>query len=137
MYSIQIPTATQVFDTDTFEFQVQQNADPQFRLKSAGARGAQFIKYGENEVTLSVERDFQDRTEFDAYKAITSQTVTIQCVNGADEIDFLVPAAIKNTYEVTTPGQGDLVRASVSYQGVLDATGKSYQITVKTAENIT
>lgn len=138
MYDIQIPTATTVFDTDTFEFSVNQNADPQYRLKNTG-RGAQFIKYGENETKLSVERDFESRTEFDAFKALTAQTVTIKCVQAAaaNEIDILVPVAIKDTYEVTSPGQGDLIRASVSYNGTLDGTGKSYEIDVWTAENIT
>jgi hypothetical protein len=136
MYTIEIPTATQVFDTDTFEFQVEQNAEPQYRLKSGGQRGAQFIKYGENEVTLSVERDFENKTEYDQYKALTAKTITIKCINGANEIDMLVPVSIIDTYDVTTPGQGDLVRASISYFGTLDATGKSYEITVKTTENI-
>lgn len=137
MYTIQIPTATQVFDTDTFEFSVDHGAEPQFRLKSGGIRGAQFIKYGENETKLTVERDFDTRTEFDAFKALTAQSVTIKAILDANnEIDILVPVAIKDTYEVQMPGQGDLVRASISYNGVLDGTGKSYQITVITSENI-
>lgn len=139
MYTIEIPTATQVFDTDTFEFSVEQNAEPQFRLKSAGARGAQFIKYGENETKLTVERDFDTRTDFDAYKALTSQSITIKAIQTAvvNEIDITVPVAIKDSYEVQMPGQGDLVRASIAYTGVLDGTGKSYSIDVWTAENIT
>lgn len=137
-YGIEIPTSTQVFDTDTFEFSVDHNAEAQFRLKSGGARGAQFINYGENDVSLSVERDFDTRTEYDAYKALTSQSVTIKMIKtaAAEEMTLLVPASVKESYEVAMPGQGDLVRASVGYKGVLDATGKSYSLTVITAENV-
>jgi hypothetical protein len=138
MYSIQIPTATQVFDTDTFEFTVEHNAEPQYRLKSGGQRGAQFIKYGENETTLSVERDFDSRTEYDAFKALTAQSVTIECLKSINEsITINLPVAIKDGYEVTMPGQGDLVRATQPYRGVVDALGKAYTITVKTTEDIT
>lgn len=139
MYTVEIPTATQVFDTDEFEFAVEQNAEPQYRLKSGGQRGAQFIKYGENAVTASVTRDFDTRTDYDAYKALTAQSLTIKAIQTAvvNEIDIVMPAAIKDTYEVTMPGQGDLVRASISYQLVIDGTGKSYSIDIWTAENIT
>ena len=137
MYDIQIPTSTQVFDADTFEFSVEHNAEPQYRLKNTG-RGAQFIKYGENDTSLSVERDFESRAEFDAYKAVTSQSVTIHAVKVAntEEMTILVPTVFRESYEVAMPGQGDLVRASVSYKGTLDSTGKAYQITVITSEDI-
>jgi len=45
-------------------------------------------------------------------------------------------AAIKDTYEVGLSGQADLVRASISYQGIRAASGNAYQMTIKTAENI-
>lgn len=135
-YSIEFPTGTPVTDTDTFEFQVEDNAEPQFRLKSTG-RGADFIKYGERNVTLSAERDFLDRTDYDAFKALTAQSVTITATRSANNsISILAPVAIKDSYEVTAPGQGDLVRASISYQCVMDATGKSWQIVINTQENV-
>jgi hypothetical protein len=135
-WSIEIPTGTPVFDTDTFEFTIDDGADPQFRLKST-TRGADFIKYGERALTMTMERDFLDRTDFDAFKALTSQTITITASKGANNsISLNAPAAIKDTYEVTNSGQGDLVRASLAYNGVIDGTGKSYQITLKTQENV-
>jgi hypothetical protein len=135
-YQIQIPTATQVFDTDTFEFQVEHNATPQYRMKDTG-RGAQFISYGENEVTLSVERDFDSRAEYDAFKALTAQSITISATKSASEsITINLPVAIKNGYEVQMPGQGDLVRATQPYNGIVDATGKSYSITILSSENV-
>lgn len=135
-YSMEIPTGTPVTDSDAFEFTVEHNAEPQFRLKTPG-RGAQFIKYGENNSTLTLERDFDSRTDYDAFKALTSQSITLTASKGANNsISMLMPVAIKDTYEVTAPGQGDLVRSSVAYQNVIDGTGKAWEITIKTQEDI-
>lgn len=137
MYSIEFPTGTPVTDTDTFEFGQEDNAEPQFRLKNTG-RGADFIKYGERNATLSAEKDFVTRTEYDDFKALTAQSVTITASKGTNNsISILAPVAIKDSYEVTAPGQGDLVRASISYQLVMDSTGKSWQIVLKTQEDYT
>jgi len=135
-YSIEIPTASPVLDTDTFEFSVEDNAEAQFRLKNTG-RGAQFIKYGERSSTTTVERDFVDRTDYDAFKAITAQSVTITASKGSNNsISILAPVSIKDTYTVGLSGEGDLVRASIAYQNIIDGTGKSWQIVVKTQEDI-
>lgn len=132
-YNISIPTAAQVFDTDKFTFKVEDNATANFRLKNTG-QGAQFISYGERSVALDVERDFETRAEYDAFKALTAQSVTLLATKGANEsISFLVPTAIKDTYEVNgLSGQGDLLRAAVKYNGVIDATGNSYTLAVTT-----
>lgn len=136
-YSVEIPTASPVLDTDAFEFSVENNAEAQFRLKSTG-RGAQFIKYGERSATINFERDFESRTDFDAFKALTSQSITVNASKTATRsIALLSPTTIKDTYEVQNSGQGDLVRAAISYNCVIDVTGKSYEITVKTSEDIT
>ena len=135
-YTIEIPTASTVLDTDKFEFSVEDAADPQYRLKSTG-RGAQYIKYGERVSTMSMERDFESRTDFDAYKALTAQSITLTSSKGANNsIVLLAPVAIKDTYEVKNSGQGDLVRATVKYQNVIDSSGKSYQITLKCQEDV-
>lgn len=135
-YNIQIPTATQVFDADGFEFSVDDSGEPQYRLKDTG-RGAQFISFGERSVTMSIERDFENRTDYDAFKALTSQTITLTASKGANNLITLnVPAAIKDTYEVGLGGQGDLTRAQIQYNGVLDATGNAYKLTIKTQEDL-
>jgi hypothetical protein len=135
-YNIQIPTTTQVFDADGFEFQVDDNAEAQFRLKDTG-RGAQFISYGERSITLSTERDFENRTEYDAFKALTAQSITLLASKGVNNsISLTIPAAIKDTYELGLSGQGDLIRASIAYNATLDATANAYTIVVKTQENI-
>lgn len=135
-YNIQIPTATQIFDMDEFTFTVEDNAGPAFRLKDTN-RGAQFIKYGEREVTMKASRDFDTRTDYDAYKALTSQAITLKASQGASSIIQIdMPVAVKDEYTVEIGGQGDLIRAEISYVGVQDATGKEYTIAVTTTENI-
>jgi hypothetical protein len=137
MYNLQIPTPTQIFDADGFDFGVDDSAEAQYRLKDT-SRGAQFVSFGERSVTLSLERDFDNRTEYDAFKALTSQAVKLTAVKGANNsISLEIPASIKDTYEMSMGGQGDLLRASISYNGVLDAAGNAYKITVKTQEDLT
>lgn len=138
MYNIQIPTSTQVFDADTIEFTVNDNGEGQHRLKNTG-RGPQFSKWGEREVTLKTERDFESRTDYDAFKAGTSESVTATATQDSNnEVTFVVPVANKNTYEVAIGGQADLIRASVEYMGMINGSGTDYTLSVKTAtENIT
>lgn len=139
MYNIQIPTATQVFDSDTFTFTVNDNADPQYRLRNTG-RGAQFIKFGERDVTLAIARDFQNRTDYDAFKALTAQTITLKAIKDAsNEIDFLMPVSQVEAYDISgLSGEGDLIRAAITYRGLYDATTTApYKVTITTVENIT
>lgn len=136
MYTIEVPTGSTVLDTDTFEFKVEDNAEAQFRLKSTG-RGAQFIKYGERSSTMTMERDFESRTDYDLFKAVTAQSITLTASKGVNNsIVLLAPVAIKDTYEVGLSGQGDLVRAQIAYQNIIDGTGKSWQVVIKTQEDI-
>jgi hypothetical protein len=134
-YSLQIPTASQVFDADTFEFKIDDKAEPAFRLKNTGT-GAQFISYGERDVNIKSERDFEARTEYDAFKALTAQSITLAATQGANIISLVAATAVKDTYEVNLDGQGDLVRASIEYVGTLGA-GNAYGAAITTTENIT
>lgn len=136
-WSIQIPTATQVFDVDSFSFEVNDNASAQNRLKNS--LGAQFVAFGERDVTVSADRDFESRTEYDAFKALTARSVTIQAIDTAqNSVTLTTPVAFADSYEVGLGGVGDLVRASVSYVGTHDAaTGGAYEIQAVTTENIT
>jgi hypothetical protein len=133
-YNLQIPTSSQVFDTDSFEFTVDDKGEPAYRLKNTGT-GAQFIKYGERDVDLKVERDFDTRTEYDLFKAETAQSITM-VVGATPGFTITMPASIIDTYEVNLDGQGDLVRGKVQYKGTLGA-GNAYGLVVNTTENIT
>lgn len=148
MYAIEVPTTTQVFDTDQFTFAVNDNAESQYRLKgaenatpgSAGTRGAQFVKFGERTAELTLERDFLNRTDYDAFKALTSQSITVRAKRTATQyIEFLMEKATPQSYEITgLTGQAELIRAGVNYQGVYNpGTTQSYQIKVASATSIT
>jgi hypothetical protein len=135
-YSIQIPTATQVFDTDTFTFGCNDNGAPQYRLKNNG-QGAQFVSFGERALTFSLSRDFNDRTDYDAFKALTSQDITILASKGANnQITIEVPVAIKSDYTVNLSGQGNLLRAALTYEMPINSSGAAYTVTVQCQENI-
>jgi hypothetical protein len=134
MYDVQIPTATQVFDADKFDFKVDDNATPNYRLKNTG-RGAQFISFGERTVEVDIDRDFQDRVEYESYKTLTKKGLTLVASLGANNsITLNAVGAIIDTYDVALGGQGDLVRASIVYQGIADTGGAAYGIIVKTQE---
>jgi len=63
--------------------------------------------------------------------------MTITASKGANNsISMLIPVSTKDTYEVQNSGQGDLVRAAIKYVGVIDGSGKAYQIVIKTQENV-
>jgi hypothetical protein len=136
-YNIQIPTASQIFAVESFTFTVNDNAEPQFRLSSNS--GAQWVKFGEREATLEINRDFESRAEWDLFKALTSTTPKITLTNGASIVDITMPRAIRATYEIDgASDQGSPVMASVNYEASYDVTtSRAYQIVVTTAENIT
>jgi hypothetical protein len=137
MYSFEIPTATPVTDADTFEFQVDDNATPQYRLRSGGFRGATFVSFGDRSSSIKTERDFVTRTEYDAYKALTSQALKFSAVNGTASIVINATTAIKDTYQVNEGGPGDLVRAGLSYNLVANAAGVPFTIVITTPETFT
>jgi hypothetical protein len=135
-YSLEVPTGTPITDSDGFEFSVDDSPETQYRLKSTAA--AAFVAFGERTVSASLQRDFENRTDYDAFKALTSSSITLTGTKGVDNsISLVMPASLKDSYEVGLSGQGDLTRASISYMGVLDATGKAYSIVVKTQKDIT
>jgi hypothetical protein len=138
LYDLQIPTATAVTDADTWELTINDNAEPQYRFQLL-VNTAKFVKYGERSVEMSIDRDFESRTDYDAFKVRTAQGITFKAaIDGNNDIIFLVPAAIKDTYEISgLQGQADLVRASIKYMGVYDPTATAaYKITVHSTTNI-
>lgn len=136
-YTVSIPTGSPVEDTDEFTLNIGNSGEAQYRLRNS--RGAKFIKYGERSVELNFARDFESRTDYDAFKALTAQSITLLASKGANnQVSFLVPSAVKNDYEITGIGeQGELIRAGVSYMGTYDATDGSVKIICKTQEDIT
>jgi len=139
-YDVEIPTGTQVYDSDTFEFTSTDNATPNYRLKNNG-RGAQFVSYKERTVTMTLNRDFQDRTDYDAFKALTAQGIRVKATKSvtAEVFQLDIIAGVKDTFEAAgLSAQGDLLQSKIAYQGTLDpATGNAWTLTITTAENMT
>lgn len=136
-YSIEIPTATQVFDTENFTFTLNDNAAAQYRLKNTGL-GAQFVKFGERSVELAMNKDFLNRTEFDAFKVLTAKSVRIKASKSASQsVQITMPVAILDTYDISgLSGQADLIMASVKYTGTNAGAG-AVDITVVSDQDIT
>lgn len=136
MYDIQIPTGVSVTDTDTFEWGIEDNADNQFRLKNTG-RGSDFVKFGERDATITMGRDFLTRADYDLFKAVTAQSITLIASKGVNNsITLVTPVTVKESYAVGLNGQGDLVRGNIAYRGMIDGSGNDYNLTVKTQENV-
>lgn len=136
-YSLEIPFGSVVTDADTFTLSIEDNPEAQYRIKNN--KSAQFIKLGERSVSLSIARDFESRTDYDAFKALTAQRIVLTATSGANSVKFDVKAAIKESYPISgLSGQADLIRADISYQGVYsDADSKSYEIVVNSSASIT
>jgi hypothetical protein len=134
-WNVSIPNGTQVFDMDTFSFSADDAGAAQYRLKST--RGAAFVAYGERTLQMTASRDFVDKTDYTAFQSVTGQKLTIAVTNGANNgIQFDMMNGIKDTYQVNLSGQGDLVRASITYNSTLDSSGNEYDIIYKTQETI-
>lgn len=134
-YTIEIPTGVTVTDADTFELTVEDNGEAQFRLKGT-SRDAEFVKFGERDVTCTMGRDFTSKTDYDAFKAVTAQSISIGVSKGANNsIELEAPVTVKESYEVPLSGQGDLVRGNITYRSMLGAPA-TYQLVVKTQENL-
>jgi len=136
-YTIEIPTASSVTDVDTFTWSLDDSAEAVYRL--GNAQQAAFVKFGERTVTLSVERDFESKTDYDAFKALTAQEIRILVSKSAtDQVEIFTRSAIKSSYEVNLSSQGDLLRGAIEYMGKYDfAETESFEITVDAAIDIT
>lgn len=135
-YTIEIPAASPITDAGSFSFELDDSAEAQFRL---GSLAAQYIGYGERNVSAEVERDFIDKTQYAAFRALTAQSVHLRAQKTADRyIDILLRSGVMDSYETTLEGQGEIITAALSFVGKYDfATDESYQIIVGTSEDIT
>ena len=137
-YTLEVPTATAITDAGSFSFEVDESAEAQFRL---GSLAAQYIGYGERNVTAEIERDFIDKTQYDLFKALTAQSVHLRAEDPLDADNFLditLHSAVQDSYESTLEGQGEIITAQLSFVGKYDWTEtNAYEIIVGTSENIT
>lgn len=134
-YTLEIPTGDVVEDTDMdMTISIEDNATPEFRL--AGDHGAEFARFGERAISMSLTRDFTSRADFDAFKNVTSQSMNLKAErSGTNFIEFDFPVVVKTSYSVGLAAQGDLTRGAIEYVGVSGPTVE-YTITVGTQEDI-
>lgn len=138
MYELQLPTPTVIVDADTFDFTINDNATPNFRMRNTG-RAATFISFGERDTTMNLTRDFLSRTDYDAYKTLAAQSFQFKALQDSNNsIVVTCPAVIKNTHTTNLSGQGNLIRSTIAYQPAFDnTTGRVYQIVIITTELMT
>jgi hypothetical protein len=138
MYQLQFPVATVITDADTFDFTVNDNGVPNYRMRNDTV-GASFINFGERVLTMNLTRDFLTRADYDAYKAYGAQAFSFAAAHGASSsITITAPAVIKDTHVTNVSAIGTLVRSVITYKPILDATtSRSYQMVVVTSENMT
>ena len=135
-WSIEVPTATQIYDADGFSFEVNDNGEVQNRLKDT--LGAEFISFGERDLQLTLDRDFEDRDEYENFKNLTERDITVALNESVEnQVTFNMLAGIIDEYSVNLSGVGDLVRSNTTYMGTAGATGDAYHIEIVTEEDVT
>jgi hypothetical protein len=135
-YDLSVGGST-VTDTDSFTFSVDDSGEPQHRIRNSRIPTA--IKWGERSLSCKLERDFENRTEYDAFKSYTSNAIALDCVQDANNrVTITLPANIKENWDLGLSGQGDIVRSSIDYVPIYNpGTSKAYEIVVITGQNIT
>lgn len=135
-YTLQIPVGTAITNSTDFTFTINDNAEAQYRL---GSLAAQRVTFGEREATLSLTRDFEDKTEYTNFRdAVTSSAQLRAEKTAARYVQLKLNGAIRDSYEVALEDQGSLISASVNMQAVYDsASSKAYEIVVGTSTDIT
>lgn len=136
-YTLEIPTSTPVTTIDNMNWTVDDNAEAVYRLGAATA--AAYVKFGERSITASVNMDFEDKTQYDKFKAVTAEEIRFYAERAVGyHVEIFTRSSIMSSYEIGIQNQGDLIRAAIEYQGVHDdGSGESYQIEIGTDENIT
>lgn len=137
-FSVEVPDSSAVTDMDNFSWSVTEGGSVNHRLN--GSTNPASITMGERTTACSMDRDFESRTDLDAFELATSTSLAIICSysTATRYLKLEMPVASMETYDVNLGGQGDIVRASINYTGSYNAgTTGAYRATVKTAENIT
>lgn len=134
--SVKIPTATSRTDINSFTLTVNDNLSAEHRMD--GLRTPAFVRFGEREVTASMEHDFDALTDYNAFINATEQEITLLASRSAtnDQLSVVLEATLAESYQVNLTSLGDLVTASSSYHAFY-GTQEPVTIEVKTTEDIT
>jgi hypothetical protein len=129
-------------DYSTYSMTLNHNAEAMNRIRPQ--RSASFVRFGETEITGSLELDFLDKTEYNAFVAATKKAIRLEAINDAvafaasnDAIRIDVNNSYYETYPVALSGMADLIMAGATVKGLQPAGGKAYKITVMSTLSIT
>src|SRR3989304_3135509 len=118
-----------------FEFSVDFNAEAQNRIRAD--REASYLSYGETLPTLTTELDFEDKTEYNNFKASAKKAVRFRSSNDANNrVTIDMYNMSYDEYNVALGGMGDLIMAGGTMRALGIAGGGPYEITVDTTADI-
>lgn len=125
---------------DAFNFSIDQGGSVFFPLRSgASGRKPKETRFGMRTVTVTFDQDFENRTDYDAFKAQTVRAIILQCtVTASNDIKFDFKKCVLKKYEPVLSNVGEIVRATGLEHAVLwdAASSKAFEIIVITAESI-
>lgn len=134
--------ATASRDFNGFTFTENFNAEAQNRI--VADRAATYVSFGITEATYSTELDFNDKSEYDNFKAATTRALKLESIgDGApfatttDAVQIQVNRSAYDTYEVGLSGMGDLIMATVTGRALGQSGGDPYQISIKSSLDVT
>jgi hypothetical protein len=136
--NIEIPTATARTDLSTFTLTIDDTGVPENRIKTAGGRAPQFIKWGEREITMTTDVDFDALTDYNVFLAQTLQAVKFTSVVDANlnAVAITLPVTVVDTFGPNLDSLGDIVSANMAFHAI-DTGSPAYSMVVNTAESIT
>jgi hypothetical protein len=133
-YTIESPTGTPNNKVEQFELTVENNAQSQNRI---GTVGAVYQAFGERDVTLSLTKDFESKAEYDAFKALTSNSLSLAATKGTNNsVTWTFGKLITNTYQTSLGSQGDIIKAQLEARA-LNSPNNPFGLVIKTQANIT
>jgi hypothetical protein len=134
--------STASVDYSTFSLTINHNAEAMNRI--VPLRSAQYVRYGETEITGSTELDFINKTEYNAFVAGTKKAVRLESIGDAlafaassNAVRIDVNNAYYETYPVALSGMADTIMAGATIKGLQPAGGNAYKITVMSTTSIT
>lgn len=134
--------AAAVEDFNGYEFEANHNPEAQNRI--VRDRSAQYISFGETEVSLNTELDFIDKTEYTNFVNTTQKAIRLEALRGGATFALATEAVrvdinrgVYETYDLGLEGLGDLNMAGVTMRGIGVSGGPAYKITIKGAPTIT
>lgn len=135
--SIKIPVE-EAIRTDVANATLTIDDGGEVRARLDGQQAPSGIRWGEREVSVSLEHDFESMDDYDAFRNNTSQEIQFLAERDAsnNQVAMNVRGTITDSYESNLGSIGDLVAASVEYHGTYDDEN-IYEIVVKTTEDIT